>query len=116
MQGACTLKVGASSFTAPAATRRAAATATQLVPARAASRAKAGDRYLRCLLVLGASTVIRHNRSKAGEGWLTSLIARRPTMVAAVAQANKAARIVWALLARGGSYHPQRSVARPAVA
>ena len=77
---------------------------------------KAGDRYLRRLLVLGASTVIRHNRTKAGEGWLASLIARRPTMVAAVAQANKAARIVWALLARGGSYDPQRSAARPAAA
>ncbi|MGG5890969.1 IS110 family transposase [Falsiroseomonas sp. HC035] len=77
---------------------------------------KAGDRYLRRLLVLGASTVIRHNRTKAGEGWLASLIARRPTMVAAVAQANKAARIVRALLAYGGSYDPQRSAARPAVA
>jgi transposase len=75
---------------------------------------KAGDRYLRRLLVLGASTVIRHNRTKAGEGWLASLIARRPTMVAAVAQANKAARIAWALLARGGSYDPQRSAMRPA--
>ena len=77
---------------------------------------KAGDRYLRRLLVLGASAVIRHNRTKAGEGWLASLIARRPTMVAAVAQANKAARIAWALLARGGSYDPQRSAARPAAA
>jgi transposase len=77
---------------------------------------KAGDRYLRRLLVLGASAVIRHNRTKAGEGWLASLIARRPTMVAAVAQANKAARIVWALLARGGTYDPQRSAPRPAAA
>ena len=77
---------------------------------------KAGDRYLRRLLVLGASTVIRHSHTKAGEGWLASLIARRPTMVAAVAQANKAARIVWALLARGGTYDPQRSAPRPAAA
>jgi transposase len=65
--------------------------------------------------VLGASTVIRHNRTKAGEGWLASLIARRPAMVAAVAQANKTARIVWALLVRGGSYDPQLSAAQPAV-
>lgn len=77
---------------------------------------KAGDRYLRRLLVLGASTVIRHNRAKADEGWLASLIARRPTMVAAVAQANKAARIVWALLARGGTYDPRRSAPQPAAA
>ena len=77
---------------------------------------KAGDRYLRRLLVLGASAVIRHNGTQAGEGWLASLIARRPTMVAAVAQANKAARIVWALLAHGGTYGPQRSATRPAAA
>jgi transposase len=77
---------------------------------------KAGDRYLRRLLVLGASAVVRHNRAKAGEGWLADLIARRPTMVAAVAQANKAARIVWALLTRGGSYDPHRSAPRPAAA
>ena len=69
---------------------------------------KAGDRYLRRLLVLGATAVIRHTRIKAREGWLMELIKRRPTMVAAVAQANKTARIVWALLARGESYRPQQ--------
>ena len=69
---------------------------------------KAGDHYLRRLLVLGATAVIRHTRIKAREGWLVELIERRPTMVAAVAQANKTARIVWALLARGESYRPQR--------
>ena len=69
---------------------------------------KAGDHYLRRLLVLGATAVIRHTRIKAREGWLAELIERRPTMVAAVAQANKTARIVWALLARGESYRPQR--------
>ncbi|NGM24422.1 IS110 family transposase [Roseomonas stagni] len=67
---------------------------------------KAGDRYLRKLLVLGATTVIRHNKNKAQEGWLAGLLARRPTMVAAIAQANKTARIVWALLTRGGTYDP----------
>jgi NADPH-dependent 2,4-dienoyl-CoA reductase/sulfur reductase-like enzyme len=51
---------------------------------------KAGDRYLRRLLVLGASAVIRHIRIKAREGWLADLIGRRPTMVAAVA-----ANIAW---------------------
>ena len=56
--------------------------------------------------MLGASTVIRHNRAKAEEGWLASLLARQPAMVAAIAQANKTARIVWALLARGESYRP----------
>jgi transposase len=75
---------------------------------------KAGDRYLRRLLVLGATAVIRHTRIKAREGWLADLIGRRPTMIAAVAQANKTARIVWALLARGESYRPQLAAQRPA--
>jgi len=77
---------------------------------------KAGDRYLRRLLVLGASAVIRHNKAPAGASWLASVIARRPKMVAAVAQANKAARIAWALLARGGTYDPHRSAPQPAAA
>ena len=76
---------------------------------------KAGDRYLRRLLVLGATTVIRHTRAKAREGWLGSLLERRPTMIVVVAQANKAARTAWALLARGGSYDPAAS-ARPKAA
>ena len=67
---------------------------------------KAGDRYLRRLLVLGASSVVRHNKVQASESWPAGLIARRPPMVAIVAQANQAARIVWALLARGGSCNP----------
>lgn len=75
---------------------------------------KAGDRYLRRLLVLGATAVIRHTRIKAREGWLMKLIERRPTMVAAVAQANKTARIVWALLARGESYRPKQRSLQPA--
>ncbi|WP_376100746.1 IS110 family transposase (plasmid) [Roseomonas sp. CCTCC AB2023176] len=75
---------------------------------------KAGDRYLRRLLVLGATAVIRHTRIKVREGWLADLIGRRPTMVAAVAQANKTARIVWALLARGESYRPQLAAPQPA--
>jgi transposase len=77
---------------------------------------KAGDRYLRRLLVLGASTVVRHNRAKASEGWLAGVIARRPAMVAAVAQANKTARIAWALLARGGTYNPRHGTAQAAAA
>jgi transposase len=51
---------------------------------------KAGDRYLRRLLVLGASAVICRNKAQASETWLAGLIARRPRMVVAVAQANKA--------------------------
>lgn len=67
---------------------------------------KQGDRTLRRLLVLGATAVIRHarTRSDAEAGWLKRLLERRPAKLAAVAQANKTARIVWALLVRGGTY------------
>ena len=58
---------------------------------------KQGDRYLRRSLVLGATAVIRHSRSKstAEAGWLKSLLERRPARLVSVAQANKTARIVW---------------------
>ena len=67
---------------------------------------KQGDRYLRRLLVLGATAVIRHARSKATAetAWLRGVLDRRPVRLASVAQANKTARIVWALLARGETY------------
>ena len=52
---------------------------------------KQGDRYLRRLLVLGATAVIRYSRSKstAEAGWLKSLLERRPARLVSVAQANK---------------------------
>ena len=67
---------------------------------------KQGDRYLRRLLVLGATAVIRHARTKitAQTAWLRGVLDRRPVRLASVAQANKTARIVWALLARGETY------------
>ena len=67
---------------------------------------KQGDRYLRRLLVLGATAVIRHigNKSTAAAGWLKGLLERRPARLVAVAQANKTARIVWALLMTGEAY------------
>jgi transposase len=67
---------------------------------------KQGDRYLRRLLVLGAIAVIRHARTKttAEFTWLRGVLDRRPVRLASVAQANKTARIVWALLARGEAY------------
>jgi transposase len=57
--------------------------------------------------VLGATAVIRHARTKAASevSWLKALLERRPAKLAAVAQANKTARIVWALLVGGGTYH-----------
>ena len=72
---------------------------------------KQGDQYLRWLLVAGAMSVIMHakRRGTTYRPWLADIIARKPTKVAAVALANKTARIVWALLRHGGTY--QKAVA-----
>jgi transposase len=67
---------------------------------------KQGDRYLRGLFTVGALAVIRYAKVH-GTGhrpWLTALLARRPTKVAAIALANKIARMAWAMMARGQSY------------
>jgi len=67
---------------------------------------KQGDQYLRWLLVAGAMSVIMHakRRGTTNQPWLADMIARKPTNVAAVALANKTARIVWVLLRHGGTY------------
>jgi transposase len=74
--------------------------------ARLGRISKAGDHYLRWLLVAGAMAVIRHGRRTNFEKnpWLGDLMARKPTKLAAVALANKNARTAWALLANGGTY------------
>lgn len=65
-----------------------------------------GDRHLRCLLVQGARAVMRYieKRSDALGHWVQALLKRRHSNVVACALANKMARIVWAILARGGEY------------
>jgi transposase len=65
---------------------------------------KAGDANLRRLLVLGATSLLRHARLPGATGWAAALLQRRPARVVTVALANKAARIIWALMARGGVY------------
>ena len=66
---------------------------------------KMGNPTLRTLLILGATTVLRHARNGGkASPWVTAILARRPPKVAAVALANKTARIVWALLVKGGVY------------
>lgn len=67
---------------------------------------KRGDSYLRMLLIHGARAVIRAFERKANppEGWLKRLLARRNKNVAAVALANKMARIAWAVLAHGDRF------------
>ena len=73
---------------------------------------KQGDQYLRWLLVAGAMTVIRHaKRRGTTDPWLANLIAHKPTKLAAVALANKNARIAWALLKHGGTYRRSADLA-----
>jgi transposase len=62
---------------------------------------KRGDRYLRSLFTTGALAVIRYAKihGTRHRPWLTALLARRPTKVAAIALANKLARMAWAMMA-----------------
>jgi len=73
---------------------------------RLGSISKQGDRYLRSLFMAGALAVIRYAKINGTKHrpWLTALLARRPTKVAAIALANKIARMVWAMMARGEHY------------
>jgi transposase len=85
-----------------------------LVPKQHSSRgkdklgsiSKQGDRYLRSLFTAGALAVIRYAKMHGTRHrpWLTALLARRPTKVAAIALANKLARMAWAIMARGERY------------
>src|SRR6516164_9499612 len=74
--------------------------------ARLGSISKQGDRYLRSLFTAGALAVIRYAKIHGTKHrpWLTTLLARRPTKVVAIALANKIARMAWALMARGDRY------------
>jgi transposase len=72
---------------------------------------KMGDGYLRRLLVVGATSVVRRaggNTSATGV-WLRNLLERKPARLATVAVANKTARIAWAVLARGESYRAPKA-------
>ena len=73
---------------------------------RLGSISKRGDRYLRSLFTTGALAVIRYAKihGTRHRPWLTALLARRPTKVAAIALANKMARMAWAMMARGERY------------
>ena len=67
---------------------------------------KRGERTLRRLLILGASAVVRwaSSRGAPAGSWLAQMLARKPRMLVTVALANKLARVVWALLVKGGIY------------
>jgi transposase len=74
---------------------------------------KRGDRYLRSLFTTGALAVIRYAKihGTRHRPWLTALLARRPTKVAAIALANKIARMAWAMMARGERYKEPAALA-----
>jgi transposase len=65
---------------------------------------RAGDETLRRLLVSGAMAAIQRAKPGRASPWLLDLLARKPKKLAAVALANKTARIAWALMARNQTY------------
>ena len=72
---------------------------------------KMGDKYLRQLLVIGATSLVRRAKDKpdAVDPRFVALLARKPARVASVAMANKMARIAWAVMARGEVYRPHHA-------
>ncbi len=74
---------------------------------------KAGNRYLRMLLVVGALSVIRRAKQTGStrRPWLAKLLQRRSTKIAAIALANKNARTAWAMMAHGTFYQEPESQA-----
>ena len=80
---------------------------------RLGSISKQGDRYLRSLFVIGALAVIRYAKvhGTRHRPWLTALLARRPAKVAAIALANKIARMVWAMMAKCERYREPAALA-----
>lgn len=67
---------------------------------------KMSDRYLRKLLVVGATSVVRRARTAdtTAANWVRGMLERKPARLVTVAMANKTARIIWAVLARGETY------------
>ena len=65
-----------------------------------------GDRYLRRLLVIGMTSLVRRARAKPDsvDPRIAAMLARKPARVVTVAAANRTARVVWAIMARGGTY------------
>lgn len=72
---------------------------------------RAGNRYLREMLIVGAMAVIRYARhGTARNPWLAELLTRKPAKLAAVALANKNARTIWAMMASGEPYREASAV------
>ena len=73
---------------------------------------KQGNRYLRQMLVVGSLAVIRYaERHGTKRPWLLQLMSRRTTKIAAVALANKTARMAWAIMSSGEQYREPKVAA-----
>src|SRR5215470_12132854 len=68
---------------------------------------KRGNRYLRRLLINGASANLLRSKATKADPWVIGLRRRRPPLVVAVALANKTARIAWAVMLRQREYQPR---------
>jgi len=77
---------------------------------------KAGNTHLRRLLFIGALAVIRSKRARTAGSWLARLLERRPAKVAAIALANKTARVIWVMLRNGEAYRATAPVVTTAPA
>jgi transposase len=74
---------------------------------------KMGDRYLRRLLVVGMTSLVRRARTKPNsvDPRIAAMLARKPARLVTVAVANRAARVAWSIMARGGTYRAPASLA-----
>src|SRR5262249_8652616 len=72
---------------------------------------KGGNRYLRRLLINGASANLLRSKATKADPWVIGLRRRRPPLVVAVALANKTARIAWAVMLREKEYQPRAMAA-----
>jgi transposase len=80
---------------------------------RLGATSKMGERTIRRLLIIGASAVVSQARRRGAPAgsWLARMLVRKPRMLVMVALANKTARIIWALLAKGEVYRAPAAVA-----
>lgn len=79
--------------------------------ARLGGISKRGNRYLRRLLINGASANLLRSKATNANPWVIGLRRRRPSLVVAVAVANKTARIAWAVMRRQENYQPMAAAA-----
>ena len=80
---------------------------------RLGATTRMGEPSLRRLLIIGANSIVvwGSRRGTAAGTWLAGMLARKPPMLVRVALANKMARVVWALMAKGGVYRAPAAAA-----